>query len=334
MGKNVIFRNGVKEQFDLLEQKESNALYWLQDVQELYKGDTLFGTGAVATQKSPGLMSPTDKKRLDELVAGTVSGLTAVDASILVADGEDGGKTIGVQISKEAGNTITLKDDGLFANGTGISNASYTVEKQENPADGYAATYRLKQTVDGETSFVGDAINIPKDQFIQSGSVKTVSEVDQPYAGAAIGDIYIELVLNDPEASCIYIPANGLIDQDAYVIGNVDDSDNGTSKIFNEASGGGAMYIANDGTQAFVGVNNGELDGMMAQIYADKQVDGQWLGSRINVYHDKIYYTSLAEKTAGKANNDDACEIATKGDVAGVQSAVDLLSESLVWGSL
>jgi len=93
---------------------------------------------------------------------------------------------------------------------------------------------------------------------------------------------------------------------------------NGVGLIFNEADGGGAKFEHNDGTEVFVGVNDGGENGMMAQIYADKSVNGQWVGSRINVYHDGIYYVSKTAQQAGSVKNDPNCEIATKGDVANV----------------
>lgn len=101
-------------------------------------------------------------------------------ASVIIADGEDG-KTIGVQLSKEAGNSIVLKTDGLFAAGTQAP--EFAIEKQGEATEGYAATYRLKRTLGDETTYVGDSINIPKDLVVQSGSVKTVTEADQPYDG-------------------------------------------------------------------------------------------------------------------------------------------------------
>lgn len=93
---------------------------------------------------------------------------------------------------------------------------------------------------------------------------------------------------------------------------------NGTGLIFNEADGGGAKFEHNDGTEAFVGVNDGGEQGMMAQIYADKSVDGHWVGSRINVYHDGIYYVSKTAQANGSVKNDPDCEIATKGDLADI----------------
>lgn len=331
---NVIFKAGTKDKFLALEQKDVSTLYWLSDTQELYKGDVLYGIGTTATSELAGLMSASDKIKLDSLIAGSVAGLTPVDATIIIGDSGDDGKTIGVQVSKELGNLIQVKSDGLFIGATGGDGASYVIEKQSEATEGFSATYKLKKTVGGDSTYIGDEINIPKDMFVQSGSVGTVTEAGQPYAGAQIGDVYIDLVLNDADSSHIYIPAKDLVDTTNFVVGNMVDTGKGTTKIFNEASSGGAMYATNDGIQAFVGVNNGESDGLMAQIYADKQVEGQWVGSHINVYHDHIYYVSLANKTDGKKNSDALCEIATVGDVSKVQAAVDSLSESLAWGSL
>lgn len=57
---NVIFKVGTKALFDALEQKDTNTLYWLEDVQELYKGNLLFATGKTASETAAGLMSAED----------------------------------------------------------------------------------------------------------------------------------------------------------------------------------------------------------------------------------------------------------------------------------
>lgn len=93
---------------------------------------------------------------------------------------------------------------------------------------------------------------------------------------------------------------------------------NGTGLIFNATNGGGAKFEHNDGTEAFIGVNDGGEQGIMAQIYADKTVEGQQVGSSINVYHNGIYYVSKTSQANGSVANDPNCEIATKGDVASV----------------
>lgn len=331
MDNNVLFKVGTYEEYHALEQKNPNALYWITDTNEIYKGDKLYGSGRYATESSGGLMSAEDKEKLNSLSEGSVAGLVPVDASIVIEQGEDSTKTIGVQISKEPGNIISVKNDGLFVS---ASNAEYTIEKLGTASEGYAATYRLKKTEGDSSSYVGDEINIPKDMVLQSATIQTVTVADQPYDGAVVGDTYIDMVFNDPEVSHIYLPTKGLIDTSNFVVKQIVNPDGGKAIIENEPTGGGAKYHAPDGSQSFVGVNDGGLGGMMAQIYADKLVDGQWVGSRINVYHDHIYYTSLADKQAGKANNASECEIATKGDVAAVQTSLEGVAESLTWGTI
>ncbi|MGM9608354.1 MAG: hypothetical protein ACI3XJ_12700 [Oscillospiraceae bacterium] len=115
---NVTFKVGTLAQYDALETKNADTLYWLTDVQRVYKGDALFGTGTTATVAMAGLLSPEDKAKLDSIVASggeaTVIDLSALDTSITIADTESG-KAIGVALSAVEGNVLELKTDGLFA---------------------------------------------------------------------------------------------------------------------------------------------------------------------------------------------------------------------------
>ena len=65
---NVIFKVGTKALFDALEQKDTNTLYWLEDVQELYKGNLLFATGKTAAEivKQRNLAQNSDTSELEE----------------------------------------------------------------------------------------------------------------------------------------------------------------------------------------------------------------------------------------------------------------------------
>lgn len=100
----------LKSTFDALAAKDSLALYWIEETQELYKGSTLFGTGALASEKAAGLLSAEDYSQLKKLIAaGPASTLIPVDGTISIADGK-----IGVQVSKTQDNLIAVKNDGLF----------------------------------------------------------------------------------------------------------------------------------------------------------------------------------------------------------------------------
>ena len=110
---NVLFKVGTRAEYDALLRPDPNTLYWLTDTQELRKGSFLFGTGARASAQAAGLLSPEDKAALDELVESGVSGLHAIDATVVIGSSAVG-KSIGVQISAEEGNQLQLKQDGLY----------------------------------------------------------------------------------------------------------------------------------------------------------------------------------------------------------------------------
>lgn len=86
----------------------------------------------------------------------------------------------------------------------------YGLTKQDTAETGYLATYQL--TKDGTPT--GDKINIPKDLLVKSAAVKDVTEADQPYEGAVVGDKYIDFVINsvegDANESHVYLAVKDL----------------------------------------------------------------------------------------------------------------------------
>lgn len=197
-----------------LESKDPLALYYIEDstlgYYALYKGENLMAVGSNANSMASGLMSKEDKVNLDTLIANAITNLTPVDGSIVINDGSK----IGVSISAEAGNILSLKNDGLYVDATGVSAddvPAYEIEKQTDSGSA-AAVYKLKKIVGTDSSYVGDAIEIPKDLVISSGSLEIVAEAGVPYDGAVIGDPYLDIVLSNADADHIYIPVKGLVD--------------------------------------------------------------------------------------------------------------------------
>ena len=149
-------------------------------------------------------------KRIEEVAAGgALSSLRPVDGTIVLADTTDGGKSIGVSIAPNAGNSLVAVEGGLFVPTVVVP--EYAIEKVETEI-GFSASYKLKKTVGDDVSYVGDAINIAKDLVLQSASLEVVTEDGVPYAGAKVGDPYIKMVFNNAEASNLYIPVKGLVD--------------------------------------------------------------------------------------------------------------------------
>lgn len=243
-----------KKKYDALVQKDSLALYFIEDAETgyraLYKGDNLIAVGSNASSMAAGLMSSADKQALDKLVASQSGAeFTPIDGTISITDGEDGKKNIAVAISSKDGNILTAVDGGLFV--PSVSVPEYSIEKQEIPNDGFVATYKLKKTENGESTYVGDSVDVPKDKVLQSAILKTVETADTPYDGAKVGDKYIDMAFNDESQSHIYVP-----------LGDIGGDVSAEIKI-DSANANGLSYV--DGTGLSLSLASADSNGAMSK---------------------------------------------------------------------
>lgn len=214
-------------------------------------------------------------ERIEEVASGGgLSALTPVDGTIKIADTADGGKTIGVAIAPDIGNSLVAVDGGLFVPTVVVP--EYSIEKVATE-DGFSASYKLKKIVDEEVSYVGDTINIAKDLVLQSVTLETVTENDVPYEGAKIGDPYIKMVFNNADASNLYIPVKGLVD--VYTAGS------GIEIIDNKIS----VKLA-DTTHGLVAVN-----GALSINLATRKSDGA-MSKEDKTIVDSLPYAYVARK--------------------------------------
>lgn len=196
----VDFDKTVKEVYDLASSKTTMAEVEAKGY--AVKADT---DKAIADAKKAGTDAATAaaaaKQAADaaQATADTkVASVKAADKSVTIG-GTDTEPTVKVAISAAAGNALALDTDGLKV--TIPAAAEYSIVKDANAVDGYAATYRL--TKGGEN--VGAAINIPKDMVVKTGSVEINPE------GKATGT-YLVLVLANATEDKIYIPVDSLIE--------------------------------------------------------------------------------------------------------------------------
>lgn len=321
--KNVrFFMVDLKSKYDALIEKDPLALYWIEETKELYKGGTLFGTGAMASEKAAGLLSTEDYVKLKELIstAGTIS-LEPVDASIIMADGK-----IGVQLSKVDGNALQLRSDGLYAvPAEPIVIPEYTLEKQVEPSVGSVATYRLKKTVGEEVIYIGDAIELGKEIMLQGGSLEEVVENGVPYAEAKIGNKYLDLVLNDEAKSHIYVPVDGLVDNVKAGRG-VEVVDNTVSIKLSPVEDN-VLVIAEDGglfvpkcgftdkdrvvidTLPMLYATKTEIDDIIARAIADNQMVWEEMGSVVGVAQIGDTYYATVQAALAAAQDGDTIKI-------------------------
>lgn len=85
--------------------------------------------------------------------------------------------------------------------------SEYTIAVSSETTEGALKSYELQKN----GVKVGVSIDIPKDLVVSNGEVKIVEEVDVPYSGAKIGDLYLQLTIAN-QASPVIIPVNKLTD--------------------------------------------------------------------------------------------------------------------------
>lgn len=146
---------------------------------------------------------------------GKVSSVKATDASVVIG-GTATAPTVGVQLSKDKGNALTLEADGLKVLVPEVTHPEYSIVADSNPGT-FSAVYHL--TKDGAN--IGAAINIPKDMVVSSGSVETFNGGNLP-SGVNEPGTYIVLVLANATSDKLYIKVDNLIE---YVTGGSGEND-------------------------------------------------------------------------------------------------------------
>lgn len=162
------------------------------------------GTAAQGEVSSTGLYALIDEVKA--LAEGKVSSVSAANQSITIG-GTATEPTVGVAISADEGNALSLATDGLKVTIPEVTIPEYSLKKLDAATAGMSASYQL--TKDG--AGIGAVIDIPKDMMVKSGSVQTYEAGSLP-AGVTEAGTYIVLVLNDTAETKLYINVGNLIE--------------------------------------------------------------------------------------------------------------------------
>lgn len=225
------------------------------------------------------------------------------------------------------------------------------VKKEDDPLNPspYASVYELQVTIGAVTSRLGDAINIPKDMVLKSGSVGTVTVAGAPYPSAVVGDAYIDLELANATNDHIYIPANSLVSLysgDEPVIEAptkevVIEVDNSVYKI--------SAYL-NTGAIALGKLKDivlGVITGSTTQVSADNLANKKSLLSILQTFASNLkfllensyvspYLTGTSgtiTKTNHKVNNPKSVIFTIDGVTGHIYTKIDPTSKNLTWTS-
>lgn len=201
---------------------------------------SLYGVKALATQASA------DAAAAEAVAEEKVASVSATANKGIVIEGTGTAPTVGIKLDPADGNIATLSAAGLKVTAPTVNVPVYSLTKDATSTD-YAAVYHL--TKDGAN--VGEAINIPKDLFVESGEI-----VENP-TGQPEGK-YLKLVLQNQTAP-VYINVADLVD--AYTAGN-GITISSTNEVAAKVVAGNGLSVDTDGIK--MGAASGTAAGAMS----------------------------------------------------------------------
>lgn len=168
-------------------------------------------------------------------------------------------------------------------------------------------------------------ISQSQDSKIAAANVETINKVKTEVVADAVKENLkvqnMSDLTTDEELSAAlqsYVKTSDIF-KNGYFHTKKDNNDGSYALLWNESDGGGSQYYNKNADMiSYVGVNDGNSDGIAVQIYS-KYKDGTGestvknSGVRINVNPNGAYYTKGTNTTAtgGSVSN----EIAVKGDI-------------------
>lgn len=201
---------------------------------------SLYGVKALATQASA------DAAAAEATAEEKVASVSATANKGIVIEGTGTAPTVGIKLDPAEGNIATLSEAGLKVTAPTVNVPVYSLTKDAT-STGYAAVYHL--TKDGVN--VGEAINIPKDLFVESGEI-----VENP-AGQPEGK-YLKLVLQN-QTDPVYINVADLVD--AYTAGD-GITISGTNEVSAKVVAGNGLSVDTDGIK--MGAASADAAGAMS----------------------------------------------------------------------
>lgn len=177
--------------------------------------------------------------------AEKVSSVSAGDASVTVG-GTTAQPTVAVKISAEEGNSLSVKEDGIYVSAPAQS--VYTLVKKETPNSDAIATYQLFK--DGEAIEGSEDIDIAADLVVSSGEVRKLTEDEVANDKGNADEEYIVLTLSSGDL--LYIRAQGLVDVYSEGDGIEISEDNEISVKISEAAGNKLSTDENGALQVLV----------------------------------------------------------------------------------
>ena len=174
---------------------------------------------------------------------------------------------------------------------SGGCDCNYTLRRVES--DQYESSYELM--LNG--SRVGDIINIPKDNYVNNCILATVGVPEVPYAGAEVGDPYLDISFVNEERH-VYVPLDSIVGGGYTIVDTLPDT--GDSKyiyLVDDGAGNYDRYVWDSENSEWVNIGGTEID--LSDYYTKDEVDGMISNIMLRVYPIGSIYVSVNSTNPG-----------------------------------
>ena len=173
----------------------------------------------------------------------------------------------------------------------GGCDCNYTLQRVDDP--NYNGTYKLM--LNG--SQVGDLVTVPKDRYVNAASIKTVEVAEVPYAGAKVGDAYLDITFAN-YSEHIYVSLASIMGGGYMIVDELPETgDSRYIYLVDDGQGGYDRYVWDSVDEDWVNIGGTAID--LSDYYTKTEIDGMISNIMLRFYPIGSIYTSINDTDPG-----------------------------------
>lgn len=173
----------------------------------------------------------------------------------------------------------------------GGCDCNYTLQRVDD--DTYEGVYKLM--LNG--SQVGDLVTVPKDRYVNAASIKTVEVAEVPYAGAKVGDAYLDMTFQN-YSEHIYVSLASIMGGGYLIVDELPETgDSRYIYLVDDGQGNYDRYVWDSESQDWVNIGGTSID--LTNYYTKTEIDGMISNIMLRFYPIGSIYTSINDTDPG-----------------------------------
>ncbi len=173
----------------------------------------------------------------------------------------------------------------------GGCDCNYTLQRVDD--DTYEGVYKLM--LNG--SQVGDLVTVPKDRYVNAASIKTVEVAEVPYAGAKVGDAYLDMTFQN-YSEHIYVSLASIMGGGYLIVDELPETgDSRYIYLVDDGQGNYDRYVWDSTDEDWVNIGGTAID--LSDYYTKTEIDGMIANIMLRMYPIGAIYTSIDDTDPG-----------------------------------